>query len=74
MITFLKKEVYSENKRSYCPVENKDLVEIACLSTDDKPTDGIETGSMAIEVDTGDIYLFDEVSSDWNKMCSIKEE
>ena len=48
-------------------------VEIACLSSDTKPTEGIATGSMALEADTGDVYVFDEVSEVWNKMCSIKE-
>lgn len=50
----------------------KFLVEIACKSTDTKPTN-YSNGSMAIEVDTGDIYIFDESTSTWNKMCSIKE-
>ena len=49
------------------------LVEIACKSSDAKPTDGIATGSTAIEVDTGNFYLFDESSSTWTLMCSIKE-
>lgn len=49
------------------------LVEIACLSSDTKPTEGIGTGSTAIEVDTGNFYLFDESSSTWTLMCSIKE-
>ena len=48
-------------------------VEIACLSSDTKPTEDIATGSMALEADTGDVYVFDEVSEVWNKMCSIKE-
>lgn len=48
-------------------------VEISCLSSDTKPTANIATGSLAIEADTGDVYLFDEVGMTWNKMCSIKE-
>lgn len=42
--------------------------EFAGLSTDDKPVDGLATGSVFLEVDTGDIYLFDEESSEWNKV------
>lgn len=43
----------------------KVMVEIACLSTDAKPTDGIATGSLALEVNTGKIYAFDEVGETW---------
>ena len=42
-------------------------VELAGLSTDDKPT-GWATGSVFLEVDTGDAYLYDEVSANWNKV------
>lgn len=62
---------FDNNKRA--DGAGKLMVEMACLSTDTKPTDGFATGSMAIEVDTGDVYLFDEASTTWNKMCSIKE-
>ncbi len=49
-------------------------VEISCLSTDPKPVNSIATGSIAIEVDTGDVYFFDEVAGAWNKILSLKEE
>jgi len=44
--------------------------EFAGLSTDTpKPTDSnISTGSVFTEVDTGDVYLYDEVSATWNKV------
>lgn len=51
-----------------------EYVELACLSTDTKPVDNIATGSIAVEADTGDVYLFDEVSEAWNKIFSLKEE
>lgn len=55
-------------------IGNKEyVVEIACKSTDTKPTN-FSNGSTAIEVDTGDFYIFDEAEGVWNKMCSIKEE
>ena len=38
------------------------------LSTDTKPTTGLVTGSSFVEVDTGNAYLFDEVSGDWHKV------
>ena len=45
-------------------------VELAGLSTDDKPTGGMVTGSKFTEVDTGDVYLYDEVSGDWAKVAA----
>ena len=64
MITYISNKIFANDK--HC-------VEIACLSTDTKPTENIITGSVAIEVDTGTIYLYDEVSTKWNEMCTIKE-
>lgn len=40
------------------------------LSGDTKPTAGIITGSKFTEADTGDVYLFDEVSGDWAKVAA----
>lgn len=37
------------------------------LSTDTKPTERLATGSLFIEVNTGDAYFFDEVSETWIK-------
>lgn len=51
--------------------EMKDLVSCAGLSTDDKPTAGIATGSDFTEVDTGDVYFYDE-ESDWVKQFSFQ--
>lgn len=36
-------------------------------SDEDKPTEGICDGSVAIESDTGDAYLFNEASGTWVK-------
>jgi len=50
-------------------------VEIYCLSTDDKPI-GWATGSVCIEVDTGDVYLYDEEGdsgSEWVKVGGSDE-
>lgn len=50
----------------------KSYVELACLSTDSKPVGGMITGSLALEVDTGDIYAFEEGDSPtWNKICEL---
>ena len=42
--------------------------DFAGLSTDTKPTEGLATGSSFIEVNTKDVYLFDEESSTWKKV------
>jgi len=58
MITYVKQKSY-DNDSIY--------IEIACESSDTKPTDGIATGSVAYEVDTGYIYMFSEKTSAWVK-------
>ena len=47
------------------------LVECAGLSTDTKPTRNISTGSKAIETDTGDVYMFNEATPAWAKICAL---
>jgi hypothetical protein len=49
--------------------QNDDIhyVELAGLSTDEKPT-GFATGSLFMEVDTGDVFLYNEDSSQWVKV------
>ena len=34
-------------------------------SSEDKPSNGIATGSKFTEVDTGNVYLFDELTQEW---------
>ena len=49
--------------------DNKAYYEFAGLSTDDKPTMAdIATGSCFLEVDTSDVYLYDEDSKSWMKV------
>ena len=45
--------------------------EFAGLSTDEKPTEKITTGSLFMEVDTGDIYAYDEEGEEWNKLVAL---
>lgn len=53
-------------------VEGKTYIEAAGLSTDSKPTAGIVTGSLFMEVNTGDVYAFDETSDGtWNKIAAL---
>lgn len=49
-------------------VANLMYIEAYGLSTDDKPVDGIITGSKFIAVDTGVEFRFDEVSGTWSAM------
>ena len=46
-------------------------IECACLHDDTKPTAGVCTGSLALEVDTGDVYAFDEVGGEWDKVAEL---
>ena len=51
--------------------DKKLYVEGFCVSQDTKPTSGIVTGSKIIEVDTGDVYLFEEGDSPlWHKVSA----
>lgn len=45
--------------------------EMAGLSTDIKPTEGVCTGSLFLEVDTGDVHGFDEESKEWTVVCKL---
>lgn len=49
--------------------DNK-YIEAAGLSTDEKPVEDLITGSRFTEVDTGDVYAFDEVGCAWNKIAA----
>ena len=51
---------------------NKDIVEYMGKSTDTKPTDMIVTGSVFWEIDTGDLYLYDEEGNAWIKQFNIR--
>ena len=53
--------------------DGKYLVNVFCLSTEDKPTDDIATGSFGFEVDTGDVYAYDETSETWTKQFSFQD-
>ena len=45
--------------------EDEKYAEMFGLSSDDKPVDGLITGSKFTEVDTGIVFLFDEESETW---------
>ena len=47
---------------------DKNYVELAGKSTESKPTTGIVSGSLFLESDTGDVYVFDETDVAWTKI------
>ena len=52
--------------------KGKKYVEFAGLSTDSKPVKALlATGSLFLEVDTGDIYAFDEDNETWHKIGGL---
>lgn len=67
MITYYKNQAYTIKNVGGASSTDY-LIEIACKSTDTKPTENIVTGSLALEVDTGDIYAFDEAGTQWTKI------
>jgi hypothetical protein len=63
MVRILKDQVFQDEKH---------YIEAAGISTDSKPTSGIVTGSLMLEVDTGDVYAFQEGDSPaWNKIAAL---
>lgn len=59
MIRILEKKLQNDDVNYY---------EFAGSSKDTKPEANVCTGSVFIEVDTGDVYLFDEAETEWNKV------
>lgn len=63
MVRILVDQTYSSGKR---------YIEAAGLSTDSKPTAGVVTGSLFLEVDSGDVYAFAEGDSPaWNQIAAL---
>ena len=51
---------------------NTKYIEAAGLSTDSKPTSGLATGSLFLEVNTGNLYAFEEGASPaWDKIAAL---
>lgn len=47
-------------------------IEGACNSSDTKPTDGVATGSVLIEVDTGKVFFYNGDTSAWVEQFSFQ--
>ena len=58
---------YSVTKDVVTSNGKKQYVEGYCLSTDTKPTTGIQNGSTLIEMNTGKIFMFDEAAGEWRE-------
>ena len=48
------------------------FIEGFCLSTDSKPTERIATGSNLIEVDTGNVFFYDEEAETWSALLILQ--
>lgn len=59
MITMYRKEGATFDKQE---------VEYRGLSTDEKPTENIENGTIFIEIDTGKIYMYDLENEEWKEL------
>ena len=46
--------------------------EYAGISTDSKPVEGVATGAIFVEVDTGKVYFFNEASNTWVEQFSFQ--
>ena len=50
------------------PNKHQTVKTFAGLSTDTKPTTKVENGSTFIEMDTGDLYIFDKANTQWREL------
>ena len=48
-------------------IGDDEYIEGRCLSTDTKPTEHIQNGSTLYEMDTKDLYMYDEENNTWRK-------
>lgn len=57
MVTILKQITYDAT-----------VHDVRCLSTDNKPIDGIANGSTCIEIDTGKMFVYDKNANTWHEL------
>lgn len=43
------------------------IQQFVCLSTDTKPATGVPNGSRCLEMDTGDLYIYDAANNTWHQ-------
>ena len=51
----------------------KNYMEFACDSSETKPTEMIADGSIALETDTGKMFVFNEKTAAWIEYRTVKE-
>lgn len=49
-------------------IKDKQEVELRGLSTDTKPDENVENGTLFIEMDTGKIYMYDLENEEWKEL------
>ena len=47
---------------------NQNTFDFRGLSTDNKPIEGVGNGSTLIEMDTGNVFLFDAFTKTWREI------
>ena len=57
--------VTQTGKMSRTGFETHPTAEVYCLSTDTKPTKGIKNADALMEMDTQNIYMFNEDAKEW---------
>ncbi len=63
---------FIQNSGSASAFDGAQYVEVACKSTDTKPTGAFLTGSILTEVDTGKVYFYDADESEWVEQFSFQ--
>ena len=53
-------------------VYNGGANEYAGLSTDSKPTNGVATGAIFVEVDTGKVFFYNSAATTWVEQFSFQ--
>ena len=71
--------ISKEEKERFLNGKTMVILELRGLSTDEKPSDkikekNIDNGSVFIEIDTGDVYLFDLEGETWNNVTTPSSE
>lgn len=52
--------------------EKGGYVEYSGTSLDDKPTEGVATGSIFLEVDTGKVFFYNATATEWVEQFSFQ--
>lgn len=63
---------FIQNRNAAVDYEGNTLVEIACLSTDTKPTGAFLSGSTCTEVDTGKVFFYNRAGAAWVEQFSLQ--